>query len=160
VVEASDGFEAWGLAKKTRFDLVITDSRMPSLCGAALMTRLRDLQPTVPILRLSGSDDAGSEESGTRTLLKPFEVDDLVAAAGSLLPHARNTAMTVSSDTTWPYRHALALTAIALLLAMGSMMSEGRISTLLLAAGLMVALVAAMRFWQAWRSAHLRRPFI
>ena len=87
VVEASDGFEAWGLAKKTRFDLVITDSRMPPLSGAALMTRLRDLQPTVPILRLSDSHDAGSEESGTRTLFKPFEVDDLVAAAGSLLAH-------------------------------------------------------------------------
>jgi hypothetical protein len=76
------------------------------------------------------------------------------------LPHARNTTMTVSSDTTWPYRHALVRTAIALLLAMGSMMSDGRISTLLLAVGLVVALVAAMRFWQAWRSAHIRRPFI
>jgi two-component system, cell cycle sensor histidine kinase and response regulator CckA len=85
VVEASDGFEAWGLAKKTRFDLVITDSRMTPLSGAELMARLRDLQPTVPILRLSDSHDAGSEESGTRTLFKPFEVDDLVVAVGSLL---------------------------------------------------------------------------
>ncbi len=89
VVEASAGFEAWGLAKKTRFDLVITDSRMPPLSGAELMARLRDLQPTVPILRLSDSHDAGSEESGTRTLFKPFEVDDLVAAVGSLLAHKR-----------------------------------------------------------------------
>jgi DNA-binding response OmpR family regulator len=51
------------------------------------MARLRDLHPTVPILRLSDSHDAGSEESGTRTLFKPFEVDDLVAAVGSLLAH-------------------------------------------------------------------------
>jgi DNA-binding response OmpR family regulator len=87
VVEASDGFEAWGLAEKTRFDLVITDSRMPHLSGAELMARLRDLHPTVPILRLSDSHDAGSEESGTRTLFKPFEVDDLVTAVGSLLAH-------------------------------------------------------------------------
>jgi hypothetical protein len=68
--------------------------------------------------------------------------------------------MTVSSDTTWPYRQTLVLMAIALLLAMGSMMSDGRISTLLLAAAVVVALVAAMRFWQTWRSAHIKRPFI
>ena len=87
VVEASDGFEAWGLAKKTRFDLVITDSRMPPLSGAELRARLRDLHPRLPILRLSDGHDAGSEEmpSGMATLFKPFESDDLVAAVGSLL---------------------------------------------------------------------------
>ena len=85
VIEASDGFEAWGLANKTRFDLVITDSRMPPLSGAKLMSRLRDLHPTLPILRLSDSHDSGSEETGTHTPFKPFEVDDLVAAVGSLL---------------------------------------------------------------------------
>jgi DNA-binding response OmpR family regulator len=85
VVEASDGFEAWGLAKKTRFDLVITDNRLPPLSGAELMSRLRDLHPALPILRLSDSQDGGSEEKGTRTLFKPFQIDDLVAAVGSLL---------------------------------------------------------------------------
>ena len=85
VVEASDGFEAWGLAKKIRFDLVITDSRMPPLSGAELMSRLRDLRPTLPILRLSDSHDAGSQDSGTHTLFKPFEIDDLVAVVDSLL---------------------------------------------------------------------------
>ena len=68
--------------------------------------------------------------------------------------------MTVPSNKRWPYRHALVLISIALLLAMGSMMSSGWVGTPLLAAGLVVALVAAMRFWQAWRSAHIRRPFI
>jgi hypothetical protein len=76
------------------------------------------------------------------------------------LPHARNTAMTVPSNKSWPYHHALVLISIALLLAMGSMMSSGWVGTPLLAAGLVVALVAAMRFWQALRSAHIRRPFI
>jgi hypothetical protein len=49
------------------------------------MSRLRDLHPTLPILRLSDSHDSGFEESGTHTLFKPFEVDDLVAAVGSVL---------------------------------------------------------------------------
>jgi DNA-binding response OmpR family regulator len=87
VIEASDGFEAWGLAKRTRFDLLITHSRMPLLSGAELMARLRDLHPTLPILRLSDGHDVGSEEmpNGLATLFKPFEIDDLVAAVGSLL---------------------------------------------------------------------------
>jgi hypothetical protein len=67
--------------------------------------------------------------------------------------------MTASSDRTWPYRHALVLTAIALLLGMFSSMASGRISTLLLAVAVVTALVAAVRFWQAWRSTHTRRPF-
>jgi DNA-binding response OmpR family regulator len=58
---------------------------MPPLSGAELMSRLRDLHPTLPILRLSDSHDSGFEESGTHTLFKPFEVDDLVAAVGSVL---------------------------------------------------------------------------
>ena len=87
VVEASDGLEAWALAKNTRFDLVITDSRMPPLSGAELMSRLRDLHPTLPILRLSEGHEVGSDgmPSGMATLFKPFEMDDLIAAVSSLL---------------------------------------------------------------------------
>jgi hypothetical protein len=45
-------------------------------------------------------------------------------------------------------------------LAMGSMVSSSWVGTPLLVAAVVVALVAAMRFWQAWRSVHIRRPFI
>ena len=68
--------------------------------------------------------------------------------------------MTVPSNRGWPYRHALVLISIALLLAMGSMVSSSWVGTPLLVAAVVVALVAAMRFWQARRSAHSRRPFI
>jgi hypothetical protein len=68
--------------------------------------------------------------------------------------------MTVPSNKRWPYRHALVLISIALLLAMGSMVSSSWVGTPLLVTAVVVALVAAMRFCQAWRSAHIRRPFI
>ena len=67
--------------------------------------------------------------------------------------------MSLPGDKRWPYRHALVLISIALLLAMGSMISSSWVGTPLLVAAVVVALVAAMRFWQARRSAH-RRPFI
>ena len=59
--------------------------------------------------------------------------------------------MTVPTDAKWPYRPALLLAAIALLLAMGSMLTVAWISTLLLVAAAVFGLVAVMHFWQKWR---------
>ena len=85
VVEALDGLAAWALAKRSPFDLLITDSRMPYLSGTQLAVLVRELYPTMPILRLCGSHYSGPEEIGVRTLFKPFEIDDLVATVRSLL---------------------------------------------------------------------------
>ena len=85
VIEAPDGLQAWKLAKESRFDLLITDSRMPHLSGTQLAVLVRELRPTMPILRISGSPGSGYDERGMATLFKPFSPDDLVAAVGSLL---------------------------------------------------------------------------
>jgi two-component system cell cycle sensor histidine kinase/response regulator CckA len=85
VTEACDGFEAWAIAKKTRFDLIITDSQMPRLSGSEFVARVRDLHPTLPILRICGSRYYGPEEIGVRTLFKPFTIDDLTQMVGSML---------------------------------------------------------------------------
>jgi CheY-like chemotaxis protein len=37
------------------FDLVITDSRLPELSGSDLVKRLREMDPALPMLNLSGS---------------------------------------------------------------------------------------------------------
>jgi hypothetical protein len=59
--------------------------------------------------------------------------------------------MTVPPEAKWPYRPALLLAAIALLLAMGSMLAVAWIAALLLVAAAVFALVALMHFWQKWR---------
>ena len=87
VIEAPDGLEAWQLIKGSRFDLLITDSRMPHLSGTQLAVLVRELHPIMPILRITGSLGAGSHgmPSGMAALFKPFTPDDLVAAVRSLL---------------------------------------------------------------------------
>ena len=85
VVEAQDGLQAWALAKRSPFDLLITDSRMPHLSGTQLSVLVREVYPTMPVLRLCGSHYSGPEEIGVRILFKPFEIDVLVAAVRSLL---------------------------------------------------------------------------
>jgi two-component system cell cycle sensor histidine kinase/response regulator CckA len=87
VIEAPDGLHAWNLTKESRFDLLITDSRMPHLSGTQLAVLVREFHPTIPILHLSGSHYTGPEETGVRTLFKPFEIVDLVAAVRALLAH-------------------------------------------------------------------------
>jgi two-component system, cell cycle sensor histidine kinase and response regulator CckA len=85
VTEACDGFVAWGIAKKIRFDLIITDSQMPRLSGAEFVARVRELHPMLPVLRICGSHDAAPEELGVRTLFKPFTIDELTHMVSSML---------------------------------------------------------------------------
>ena len=87
VIEAPDGLQAWKLAKESRFDLLITDSRMPHLSGTQLAVLVRELRPTMPILRISGSPDSGSKgmPRGMATLFKPFTIDDLTRMVRSML---------------------------------------------------------------------------
>ncbi len=86
VTEAADGFDGWALVQRTRFDLVITDNRMPRLNGPEFIRRLQDLHPTLPILRLSGSSHAEEERlDHVTTLLKPFDLDRLLDVVRSIL---------------------------------------------------------------------------
>jgi hypothetical protein len=58
--------------------------------------------------------------------------------------------MTIPSSAKWPHRRTLVLTAITLLLAMGSMLSAGWISWVLTAGAVVLALGAAIRLWWFW----------
>ncbi|HEX8940424.1 MAG TPA: response regulator [Candidatus Limnocylindrales bacterium] len=57
VVAARDGQEALELAgDASALDLVVTDIRMPRLDGPALVSRLRELRPLLPIVVVSSAD--------------------------------------------------------------------------------------------------------
>jgi DNA-binding response OmpR family regulator len=87
VDEASDGLAGWELARSTPdLDLVITDSRMPRLSGPELVRRLRELNPLLPVLQLSGSE---RRPMVIPTLFKPFDIKDLVQAVRELLASNR-----------------------------------------------------------------------
>ena len=59
--------------------------------------------------------------------------------------------MTAPPQAKWPYRPALLLAAVALLLTMVSMLAAAWIATLLLVGAVAFALVAVTHFWQKWR---------
>jgi CheY-like chemotaxis protein len=91
VVEAADGLIGYELARAQTFDLVVTDSRMPNMNGTELVTRLRLLNPSLPILHVSGSNgetSAGTMPTDVPTLDKPFHICDLVKKAEELFAQA------------------------------------------------------------------------
>ena len=55
---AGDGLAALGMLMLNRYDVVLTDIYMPSLDGLALLERVRQTQPNLPVIVLS----AGAEE--------------------------------------------------------------------------------------------------
>ena len=94
VVEAADGLAGLDVARSASvpFDLVVTNSHVPHLDGAHLAERLRKFDPTLPIIHMSGSHSGRGSRImplDVPTILKRFDVWDLVAEAENLMSHRR-----------------------------------------------------------------------
>jgi len=96
VREAGNGVEGVASYADARADLVITDVVMPEKEGLATILELRQLNPQVKIIAVSGgfAYDSGlyldmAKKFGADAILrKPFMFEELKAAVDSLLPAA------------------------------------------------------------------------
>lgn len=68
-------------------DLVITDHVMPGMNGSEFVTELRRLHPHLPVLVISGMDEAEEKYAGLDVLfrLKPLLPDHLLAAVDQMV---------------------------------------------------------------------------
>jgi CheY-like chemotaxis protein len=68
-------------------DMVITDHIMPGMNGAEFVRELRTIHPELPVLVISGLDEAEAEYGGLTVLFrqKPLLPDALLASVHSLL---------------------------------------------------------------------------
>jgi len=101
VTEAANGHEALQLFTGSRYDLVITDYRMPGMHGDELARNIKNLVPAQPILMVTAYleklVDAGKPADAV--VGKPLSIDDLRRAMAqppdcttSLEPAARPAA--------------------------------------------------------------------
>ena len=69
--------------------LVITDHIMPGMSGSEFVRELRKTFPKIPILVISGMEEAEAEYEGMDVLfrLKPLLPDNLLASVHSLIRH-------------------------------------------------------------------------
>ena len=88
---AENGLEAVSLCEAERFDLVLTDMRMPGMDGRALITYLHETQPQIPIVVMTGHDGlfgpGGASLPGVgAALMKPLDVRKVASTIDELLP--------------------------------------------------------------------------
>lgn len=92
VTEASSGNEAISIIQQKKFDVIISDLRMPNGDGKKLFRAIQDLYLNMqrPILiACSGYNDMNKEEAEAfsifRVLTKPFSINELLIALEEVL---------------------------------------------------------------------------
>ena len=91
VLEASDGAQGSRIFDERRADVtvVVTDVVMPIAGGVEMVSSLRALRPTLPVVFVSGytaEDQDLPLDERTTFLTKPYTIDALCDAIGSVVP--------------------------------------------------------------------------
>ncbi|MFB9834311.1 response regulator transcription factor [Actinoallomurus acaciae] len=97
VVTAADGVSALDELDRVRPDLAILDILMPRMDGLTACRRLRARGETLPVLMLTARDTVGDRVTGLDAgaddyLVKPFDLDELLARVRALLRRSVVTA--------------------------------------------------------------------
>lgn len=100
VVAASNGTHVAHIQRATPLDLIITDLFMPDTDGLEIIYQFRREYPDVKIIAMSGGGSRGLVEllsvakkmGARRTLMKPFEWEDLLNAVRDVLGTSDTTA--------------------------------------------------------------------
>ena len=82
VAEAYDGEEGVRMARASVPDLILLDLEMPKLDGLSALSRIRDEDPTVPVVIVSGTTDAEITEralslGAVNLIRKPFDTQEI-----------------------------------------------------------------------------------
>jgi CheY-like chemotaxis protein len=89
VLTASTGLAAVACVERNDVEVAVLDVLMPGISGDAVAQRLRQVDPGLPVLLMTGSDDAFAAGSGLPVLRKPFPEEELVAAVRRLAGTSR-----------------------------------------------------------------------
>ncbi len=77
---ATSGMEALRKLDSSRFDVVLTDSKMPGMDGYTFAREARKRHPSLPIILMSGSTSRRTSPDITCWMHKPFSLEDLTTA--------------------------------------------------------------------------------
>ena len=86
----SSGLEGLSELKNHAFDLVISDIKMPVMDGLEVLKKIKEIDPTLPVIMLTGSLEIRSAVEAMRAgaedyLCKPFDKDELLAVIEKVL---------------------------------------------------------------------------
>jgi len=79
---ASDGDEAIKKMEKESFQMALVDMKMPGMSGKELVSKIKQINPLMPIVIITGSPDFKDEMNLKKQvyqyIYKPFKLDELV----------------------------------------------------------------------------------
>ena len=80
--QAKDGEEALRCLREDKYDLVITDLRMPKMSGTELLKLIKKVQPQLPVVVVSGFGPGNTQnliinQQADGFLNKPFTVEQI-----------------------------------------------------------------------------------
>jgi two-component system, OmpR family, response regulator MprA len=105
---ATDGLDALDKLDRVKPDLIVLDVLMPRLDGLTTCRRLRVRGETLPVLMLTARDTVGDRVTGLDAgaddyLVKPFELDELLARVRALLRRSRLSTRADGDDDVLEY---------------------------------------------------------
>jgi two-component system, probable response regulator PhcQ len=90
----NSGDEALEMLRERRFDVIVSDLRMPGMGGMELLEKAAGVQPDCVRMILTGTSDFSTAQQAMngfgvyRYLTKPWEIDDLVKHMGAAIQHS------------------------------------------------------------------------
>lgn len=95
VSEAASGEDALEAMKKDRYDVVLTDIRMPGLTGVELLKRIKEVAPDAIVILMTGYASLGTAVEALRLgahdyLIKPSSSQDIRQSVARGVERARN----------------------------------------------------------------------
>ena len=107
IVEAADAAEAVKRLRERKFDLIISDWRMPTMSGFDLLdfVRQNDRLKGIPFLMLTAINEkdkitAAAQQGVSDFLIKPFSSDELEKKIEGLLPVSSSSQTNKGSPST------------------------------------------------------------
>lgn len=103
-VGAAAPADAIALARQRKFDVALLDRTLPGEDGLRLMGQLKDLDPRLRMIVLSGHSEASAAEEARQRgafdyLVKPCALADMEAAVQRAYDSTRSESAAVSTDT-------------------------------------------------------------
>lgn len=90
VRHVTNGREGWNVAQQEKWDLILLDIMLPELNGIEVLRRIRQADPSIPIILLTARDSvpdivSGLDYGANDYVTKPFSIEELMARIRSLL---------------------------------------------------------------------------
>jgi DNA-binding NtrC family response regulator len=90
IVAAENGREALSIFQKSKFNLVVTDMRMPGMTGIEVLQGVKKLSKDVPVILITAYGTVSTaveamKEGAAEFIMKPFSLDELEAVVERVL---------------------------------------------------------------------------